>query len=131
MIGGLGLCRQKQPPETIMGRRKRFLDRPNCKICDRPVGDSFKRGKLYFRDICQSCRLRRQRFLKNLKLLDGDRNPLKCSCCGWAGLCDIHHIDEDHTNNEPNNLQVLCPNCHRGIHSPALDVLVKLAGKVL
>jgi 5-methylcytosine-specific restriction endonuclease McrA len=26
---------------------------------------------------------------------------------------DVDHIDGDHTNNELNNLQTLCANCHR------------------
>lgn len=42
----------------------------------------------------------------------------KCEQCGnseWNGqkipLC-THHIDGDHLNNELDNLQLLCPNCH-------------------
>lgn len=42
----------------------------------------------------------------------------KCEKCGrekWENeripLC-IHHLDGNHINNEINNLQVLCPNCH-------------------
>lgn len=26
---------------------------------------------------------------------------------------DIDHIDGDHRNNKPENLRLLCPNCHR------------------
>ncbi len=26
---------------------------------------------------------------------------------------DVDHIDEDHDNNDSNNLQTLCSNCHR------------------
>lgn len=42
----------------------------------------------------------------------------KCECCGneiWNGKeipLEIHHIDGDHLNNELDNLQILCPNCH-------------------
>lgn len=42
----------------------------------------------------------------------------KCECCGnseWMGspiTLEIHHIDEDKTNNDESNLQLLCPNCH-------------------
>lgn len=42
----------------------------------------------------------------------------KCKKCGrteWEGqeipLC-VHHIDGNHINNQIENLQVLCPNCH-------------------
>ena len=44
----------------------------------------------------------------------------KCSICGWSeinqvsGKCplEIHHKDGDASNCDPNNLTVLCPNCH-------------------
>lgn len=44
----------------------------------------------------------------------------KCEKCGWGEVnentgcipLEIHHIDGDCTNNDINNLQLLCPNCH-------------------
>lgn len=42
----------------------------------------------------------------------------KCECCGleeWLGQpikLEVHHIDGDRTNNDLENLQLLCPNCH-------------------
>lgn len=42
----------------------------------------------------------------------------ECECCHnteWLGqpiTLEIHHIDGDHLNNELDNLQLLCPNCH-------------------
>lgn len=44
----------------------------------------------------------------------------KCELCGWGevnpitGLVplEIHHKDGNYLNNSPENLQVLCPNCH-------------------
>lgn len=42
----------------------------------------------------------------------------KCEKCGlseWLGqpiTLEVHHIDGDHYNNELDNLQLLCPNCH-------------------
>lgn len=39
----------------------------------------------------------------------------KCELCGWVGICDIHHKDGIHNNNEAINLQTLCANCHRTI----------------
>lgn len=40
-----------------------------------------------------------------------------CACCGFvaAHKCqlDVDHIDGNHSNNELNNLQTLCANCHR------------------
>jgi 5-methylcytosine-specific restriction endonuclease McrA len=43
-----------------------------------------------------------------------------CSVCGISNLwnnkpiiLDVHHIDGDRNNNSIENLQVICPNCHR------------------
>ena len=42
----------------------------------------------------------------------------KCEQCGsteWLGQpinLEIHHIDGNHSNNELDNIQLLCPNCH-------------------
>ena len=42
----------------------------------------------------------------------------KCENCGnseWCGepiKLEVHHIDGDRTNNNIENLQLLCPNCH-------------------
>ena len=65
----------------------------------------------------------------------------KCECCGlseWNNLpitLQAHHIDGDKTNNELENLSLLCPNCHsqtdnfcsKNIKKPPVsdDVLIK------
>jgi len=40
-----------------------------------------------------------------------------CEFCGFIPFhtcqLDIDHIDENHKNNNPENLQTLCANCHR------------------
>ena len=44
----------------------------------------------------------------------------QCELCGWNKRnpitnmvpLEIHHIDGNYLHNTPNNLQVLCPNCH-------------------
>lgn len=42
----------------------------------------------------------------------------KCVICGYdedERILEVHHIDEDHNNNDINNLCILCPNCHKKI----------------
>ena len=40
-----------------------------------------------------------------------------CELCGFVAehrsQLDVDHIDGEHLNNEPDNLQTLCANCHR------------------
>lgn len=55
--------------------------------------------------------------LKNKLLKEGLIDD-KCSNCGlteWMGksiVLQLHHIDGNHNNNNLENLQLLCPNCH-------------------
>ena len=49
-----------------------------------------------------------------------EKNNNSCQRCGWHEINEytgnvplqIHHIDGDCTNNSPDNIQLLCPNCH-------------------
>ena len=49
-----------------------------------------------------------------------EKHNSKCVECGWSvvnqytGLIPLHieHIDGNHKNNRPDNLKLLCPNCH-------------------
>lgn len=46
----------------------------------------------------------------------------RCAVCG-ANQPHIHHIDEDPSNNDPENLLPLCPNCHLSDqHNPTVSV---------
>lgn len=52
---------------------------------------------------------------KALELLD----DVACQRCGYkefSDVLDVHHIDENRRNNNPSNLIVLCPTCHRVEH---------------
>lgn len=65
-------------------------------------------GRQIYHRYCHTC--------KNNK----SRNYLKkdhCELCGFVAInkvqLDIDHIDGDHKNNNQDNLQTLCANCHR------------------
>ena len=55
--------------------------------------------------------------LKNKLFLDGIKEK-KCERCHlekWMGLeipLELHHKDGNHYNNNLDNLEILCPNCH-------------------
>lgn len=52
------------------------------------------------------------------RLIECGLKENKCECCGitsWNGKeikFELHHIDGNHYNNNLDNLQILCPNCH-------------------
>lgn len=55
--------------------------------------------------------------LKQKLIRDGLKKDC-CEICGisiWDGVklpLELHHKDGNHYNNDLNNLQILCPNCH-------------------
>lgn len=41
--------------------------------------------------------------------------PPRCKYCGYSkyqGVLEVHHIDENRDNNDPSNLEIVCPTCH-------------------
>ena len=64
-------------------------------------------GRRTYKRVCVSCHREPYRVAK----------APTCSLCGfvpvWLGQLDVDHIDGNHANNSPENLQTLCANCHR------------------
>ena len=55
---------------------------------------------------------------QNYRLKAFKEYPHRCFICGWdedERILEVHHNDEDRTNNELTNLTILCPTCHRKI----------------
>ena len=54
--------------------------------------------------------------------VDDYRDLIPIECCARCGYSEIisslhvHHIDQNHDNDSPDNLLVLCANCHFGLH---------------
>jgi hypothetical protein len=63
-------------------------------------------GQQIFDTKCWSCRCEYRKHKKD-----------SCAHCGFVALhpvqLDVDHIDGDRTNNNEDNLQTLCANCHR------------------
>lgn len=48
-----------------------------------------------------------------------DNLPHVCDECGYKEIIDIlevHHVNFNHSDDFLDNLQILCPNCHRETH---------------
>ena len=115
--------------------------RPICCLCNQRPCKPSKKYKSGFIKFCSSCEQKhygiwdtrksklyhkRSRYKKIetrarnrvLKSIGATLSvPPTCPLCGFAPshICqmDLDHIDTNHNNNDPENLQLICPNCHR------------------
>lgn len=53
-----------------------------------------------------------------------ERDSYKCHYCNFQSKKhqEIHHLDDDHTNNLIDNLVTVCPLCHQNFHLDTLSV---------
>lgn len=100
-----------------MGRHK--VNNGECKLCGNPAEITRnKDGTVYTRALCHICR--------NRMYKENAIRQIQCEKCGWQGFCDKHHRDGNHFNNVEDNLEYLCPNCHRNLHSPLPDWILRI-----
>ena len=55
---------------------------------------------------------------QNYRLKAFEKYPHHCLCCDWdedERILEVHHINENHNDNNIDNLCILCPICHRKI----------------
>lgn len=112
-----------------MGRLRLNQEGDPCSICGvRPVvykGELNKDGSRKYRKVCRTCHQkkhtphtrRNSRQRKYAKIRLALVEDLVCECCGFTAQhpcqLDVDHINGNHDDNSPENLQVLCANCHR------------------
>ena len=80
--------------------------------------DNCKRKIQHFKNIDEIQSIKELSKRTVTKILE--RANMGCSICGWnESTCDIHHIIERKNNGSDNmdNLILVCPNCHRVIHT--------------
>ena len=96
--------------------------RKPCITCGKNLAKyiGLQNGTRTYRPECHSCLNRRiYGSTANSKLRKYKKYRLgkKCSQCGFVPQhiiqIDVDHIDGNHNNNNIENLQILCANCHR------------------
>ena len=61
--------------------------------------------------------------VKRKRLIEDGLKEAKCECCGLSEWMEkpipleLHHKDFNHHNNNLDNLQILCSNCHMQAHN--------------
>lgn len=110
------ICRElKCKPETLNS----YLDKMGIVYKGNQGGKGFQTSKDYKTAIeyIQNTGTIKSHVLKQKLIRDGIKEN-KCELCGvseWMGVLlplELHHKDCDHYNNNLDNLQILCPNCH-------------------
>ena len=109
------ICKQlKCKPETLNG----YLQKMGIDYQGNQGGKGIKHDHKYKTAVeySQGTNVKSYR-LKEKLIRDGLKED-KCEICGvslWNGVklpLELHHKDGNHYNNNLDNLQILCPNCH-------------------
>lgn len=109
------MCRElKCKPDTLNS----YLKQMNIEYAGNMGGKGiktdpkYKTAEEYIHSSCVKSHILKQKLIR-----DGIKEN-KCEICGnskWLEQdipLELHHKDGNHFNNELNNLQIVCPNCH-------------------
>ena len=93
------------------------MNRPICIKCNKNVckkNGFLKNGNPKYKKYCNLC----EHKIYNINIITYRSYKKKeCENCGFVPIhrcqLDVHHIDNNHSNDDVSNLQTLCANCHR------------------
>lgn len=118
-----------------MGRPAKPTEDKRCSMCGcrlqrrRFDGRLEDYGTFKKRRFCSlSCANSRTKGGKSRKAYHNRARKLRaasCECCGTDKRLQVHHVNEDWTDNGPQNLQTLCVFCHQFWHSMHRRIGVK------
>lgn len=118
-------CSNSCPATYNNSRRKRVRNTKNCK--NENCNNEFFGQNSYCRECIDKRIHLDARRVYNLEDAETDKTRKKilvkergarCEECRrktWMGrdiTLELHHIDGDSSNNNPDNLMIICPNCH-------------------
>ena len=107
-----GISCRKEKPCIVCG--KMILGRFNKKTCSRACANINRTGIKYHLGSPRD-KVKSQQALK-IRLLNA--RGKNCERCGYNKheILQIHHKDRNRSNNNLDNLQLICPNCHYEEH---------------
>jgi predicted nucleic acid-binding Zn ribbon protein len=101
-------CGRKEEPCVVCG--KPILAGLNKKTCSRSCANIHRTGIKYLQNRPRD-KVKSYRQLKIRLLQQGGK---KCERCGYSKyeILQLHHKDKNRFNNDLDNLELICPNCH-------------------
>ena len=107
-----GLSCRKEIPCVVCG--KLILSGTNRKTCSRICSNKNRVGVQY-KISSPHDKVKSQKALK-IRLLE--KRGKICERCGYARyeILQVHHRDRNRRNNDLENLELICPNCHYEEH---------------
>ena len=111
----------------------------NCKRCEKvlTVKEHEKLHPVKDKYYCsRSCANSRKEYwdanAKSYRKIAFRSWDMKCAICEFDKIVAVHHVDGNHSNDDPKNLIPLCPNHHEMTHSkwkeeiqPIINILVE------
>lgn len=107
-----GIACRKEVPCLVCG--KLILAGLNKKTCSRSCANKYREG-IKYKIGSPKDKVKSQRALK-LRLLK--ERGKKCEKCNYSKyqILEVHHKNRNRGNNELENLELICPNCHAEEH---------------
>lgn len=113
--------------------RSNPLNQKECPVCKTMHGKggatcSYACSNTYFRSGKDNPNWNPDKYTK----ICWEHHGKKCLVCGEEKIVAVHHVNENHSDNRPENLVPLCPTHHQYIHSryreevqPIVDEYIK------
>lgn len=108
-----GISQRKEKPCVICGIP--LLASKHSRTCSRACSNKYRAGIKYKIGRPIKDKVRNQRALK-IRLIN--QRGTKCERCNYrkVEILHVHHKDRNRNNNELENLELICPNCHAEEH---------------
>jgi len=106
---------------TLNGTAPNVFTERTCPICQTSFTPKYDNEQVTCSYSCSNTYFARKRNspskYKNYRTICWHNHEKKCVVCGEDKIVAVHHMDEDTSNNDPQNLVPLCPTHHGYWHS--------------